>query len=227
MLIKRLDWDSDFFGFEVGKLQLEENEQIPSGLLCENDFKLIYVFSDTPLKWEATEEVEVKLVDVKVTYQKEKLQSVRNDVKIESSLTWSKKMEELAYQSGEYSRFKIDDNFAPTVFLKMYEIWLRSSLAHEIASEVMVFNPEDPEGFLTVNIQEEEATVGLIAVDNRSRGKGVGKRLMQQLEGLALKNHVSRIKVATQEANVIANRFYKSLGYIVAEKHYIYHVWKK
>lgn len=227
MLIKRLDWDSNFLGFEVGKLQLETNEPIGTAVLRNNDFKLIYVFSDTPLTWETMSGMDVRLVDVKVNYQKEELAHIGKDNMISSSMTWSKKMQELAYQSGEYSRFKIDDNFAPAVFLEMYEIWLKSSLSHGIASEVLVFNQEDPEGFLTVNIQEEEATVGLIAVDSRSRGKGVGKRLMQQLEALVLENHVSRIKVATQEANVIANQFYKSLGYFVAEKHYIYHVWKK
>ena len=63
-LIKKLDWDSSFFGYEVGKVILDKDnfrkEEFKKKAI---DYKLVYVYSN-----EIVDDEKFKLVDEKVTF---------------------------------------------------------------------------------------------------------------------------------------------------------------
>lgn len=55
--------------------------------------------------------------------------------------------------------------------------------------------------------------LGLIGVHTDSRGLGVGRFLMEQLEQMALESGTRRVTLMVSDFNIGAQRFYERLGY--------------
>ena len=66
-MIKKLKWDSEFFGYDVGKVVIEENQVVSEQELIKESypFKLVYIFSDIKLDFK---HFKSKLVDIKITF---------------------------------------------------------------------------------------------------------------------------------------------------------------
>ncbi|MGB4329414.1 MAG: hypothetical protein WBJ36_11075, partial [Tenuifilum sp.] len=115
--IEYLEWDSRFFNLNVGRILLNNInlynnfEEVLSQI---NDYDLIYIFSLTQIP--VISQVNLKLVDVKRTYKLDlanfKLDKISNDftnnINVYDKTFVIPELEELAYKTGEYSRFKTD-----------------------------------------------------------------------------------------------------------------------
>ena len=225
-MIEKLNWDSDFFGYPVGKLYVETPESFDEEAFVKaaTAYKLVYIFAEKPLNYSRF----ALPVDVKLTFQKI-LKSENPGMQLQvfdPDLHEYAALKKLAFQSGEYSRFKTDLSFDPKDFYRMYEVWISKSLDSE-QSVVLVEEVDNQlAGFVTFDFNDSErATIGLIAVDSEVRGKGVGGKLMAQAEFAAFKAGKKQLKVATQKENVLATNFYKNQGYALAEQLFIYHYW--
>ena len=53
-----------------------------------------------------------------------------------------------------------------------------------------------------------------LAVDSNFQGQGIGKKLMSSIEGYALKNNISFIRLNSNVRRTEAHKFYESIGYI-------------
>jgi N-acetylglutamate synthase-like GNAT family acetyltransferase len=62
---------------------------------------------------------------------------------------------------------------------------------------------------------EDEAQVRYMAVDKESQGKGVGSRILKELEGIAEKNGAKRIVLNARESAI---EFYKKNNYKIIKK---------
>ena len=140
----------------------------------------------------------------------------------------SDKLKILALQSGLYSRFKIDLRFDNGEFQKLYSEWIEKSVKKIISKEILVYYKQnDEKGFVTLDIKAGIGSIGLIAVDELERGNSIGKELMNAALYFFKNQNVNNIEVVTQKANVIACKFYKSLGFEVKSIENIYHIWIK
>jgi dTDP-4-amino-4,6-dideoxy-D-galactose acyltransferase len=225
-MIEKLQWDSEFFDFSVGKIFIETPETLneEAFVMAAAAYKLVYVFAKEPLSYSRF----ALPADVKLTFQKSLMLDQYEvspqyfDVNKHDFVD----LQRLAFQSGEFSRFRIDSGFDSTDFYRMYEIWINKSLesAHSV---VLVEEVENKlAGFVSLDFNDSEtATIGLIAVDSEVRGKGVGRKLMAQAESAALKAGKKQIRVATQQKNVLATNFYEKQGYTLADQITIYHYW--
>lgn len=225
-MIEKLNWDSEFFGYPVGKLYVETPESFDEEAFVKatSAYKLVYIFTEKPLSYSRF----ALPADVKLTFQKE-LELENTETRLhffESDRHDYAALEKLAFQSGEYSRFKTDPGFDPKDFYRMYEIWIKKSLDSE-QSVVLVEEVDNQlAGFVTFDFNDSErATIGLIAVDSKIRGEGIGRKLMAQAEFAAFKAGKRQLKVATQQKNVLATNFYKNQGYTLSEQLFIYHYW--
>ncbi|WP_339698797.1 GNAT family N-acetyltransferase [Algoriphagus aquimarinus] len=161
------------------------------------------------------------MVDIKMTFEKQ----INNPAEIPEIMPYqrplSKELQGLAFESGAYSRYKLDTRLVQGEFEKLYRIWIKK--AWESNS---VLEAPDLQGMVTYSVEDKAAKVGLIAVSKQSQGKGWGKKLMKAAEAKAFSLGAKTIEVSTQESNIPACKLYESLGYKLAEKVYIYHWWR-
>lgn len=226
-MIKKLEWDTAFFGYRVGQFLVKTGEKVDvQNLLNEaENYKLVYVISDDKIN---SFFKGLKLVDTKTTFVKQELTKADGvDFNLVDYLPGQdEKLQKLALQSGVYSRFRIDPNFVNKEFEKLYQKWLADSVNKIVADNVIIFNEHgECNGFITVKFQNEFAQIGLIAVDEKSRGNGVGLALLNYVNNLAINNGLDKIKVVTQLENMAAMKLYEKAGYSIESKKYIYHLW--
>jgi dTDP-4-amino-4,6-dideoxy-D-galactose acyltransferase len=230
--IKRLDWDSDFFGFEVGSCEINEQE-----IFDYNDFlkesgkyKLIYVFSDMDLECSS-----FKLVDRKITFQQElrhleitERPTKSRIVSFDSNKHDMSQMINLALLSGVNSRFNIDSNFKNGEYEKLYTEWILKSINGDLAQDVLIFTQHDKIlGFITLNLKSDLiAEIGLLAVAEQARGEGLGTELVLEAIHKARLTNRSHIQVVTQADNLPAMALYQKSKFNIIHKKNIYHHWK-
>ncbi len=225
-MIDKLPWDTAFFGFAVGKTNVETLDFFDEGAFVKSasNFKLVYVFANKPLN----SSLFADPADVKLTFQKTlKIENPEMKFQVfDPDLYAYTDLQKLALQSGEYSRVKTDKGFDPKDFYRMYDIWINKSLDSE--QSVVLVEEVDYKlaGFVTLDMNESEtAQIGLIAVDSTVRGKGVGAKLMAQAEKAAVQAGKKNLRVATQQKNISATNFYVKQGYTLADQIIIYHYW--
>ena len=230
MRIKTLHWDSNFFGLKIAKVDVaspEDSEKLLVRLpLLHKQYDLLYVFSQQ--KIEAFDED--VLCDCKVIY----LQSVSpagyhpNVWKYARLTTVSKDLLHLALESGEYSRFRLDGKFPRQSYEKLYTRWIEQSVSGNISTDVFCYIKNDnPCGLLTLNIQKNNAVIGLLSTAVQWRGKGIASALLSHVRQYAFDKNVQSLSVATQESNINACRLYEKNGFMKSSATYVYHVWVK
>ena len=233
---KILDWDSQFFGYKIAAIQaidLELNELNKIIRELKNQrIKLVYCFvnPNDEISNTSIESVSGLLVDEKITFFK-RISDADNlsgseFIKPYSLDYASEKLKSIALQSGIYSRFKIDPNFRNNEFEKLYLEWIEKSVQKEIAEEVLVYSEnEDEQGLITLGLKENTGSIGLLAVDEKERGKSIGKKLVQSALLYFKEKKVDIVEVITQIGNKGACGFYKSMGFEVKSLVNIYHLW--
>lgn len=229
MEIIQLKWDTDFFGYKVGKLLLNDNN-LDENLLINNDFKLIYLFSNEPLSEDLVKKHNLFLSDEKIdlitnvsnlTYNK-----FENENLVELNIL-DDNLLDLTFQSGHFSRFKIDSNFKNNEFETLYTAWIEQSISHENADKVIGFSINNKVvGFITFVLKNNMFDIGLIAVNEQHRSLKIGKQLLAFVFNYSLSKKVDFVTVTTQNKNQGALKFYLQNGFSINQTTYIYHLWK-
>lgn len=232
MKLERLDWDSTFFNYNVGRIIVNENQSInlPEFLLDSKKYKLVYIFSKLSLHNEL-----FKLVDEKVVLHQElssnscDLPSDFFTIKSFDKLIHNRQeLEKLALESGIYSRFNIDKNFKSGEYNKLYLKWIALSIEEKLAFDIIIATDKNETivGFVTLNKKSENLVdIGLVAVSDGFRGKGIGKSLMNYALNKSFELGYKEIQVVTQITNINAMKLYESVGFNIKEKTFVYHYW--
>ena len=225
-MIENLEWDSDFFGISIGKLIIGENFKNQIIDLSSNSYDLIYIFSESIL---TGLDKEIKLIDVKVNFVKTLLSVNSNEdcKEFNSELHSYKELLSLAYLSGIYSRFKLDNKFKNDDFNRLYKIWLDRSIEKIIADHILIeVIDEEIAGFVTLKFHKKNfGQIGLIAVNPKFQGRKIASKLIQACENLCLKNNIGKLIVETQLDNKPAMSLYKHSKFSIQNQQFIYHFW--
>lgn len=228
MEINTLIWDTEFFGFSIGKLSFKEKENvfdIKKFLNKAKDYKLVYVFSDFNL----SNISELKLVDEKVLFHKTIVSKTIDPGIIEYDVENHdyNQLLDLALVSGINSRFKIDENFSSNEYEKLYKKWLDKSIDIENETKVLLESINNKiTGLVTVDkTNDDVATIGLLAVNGEFRGRNIASRLLNHVESSLEKNAFKFLEVATQKNNLPAMNLYQKNNFKIKKHTYIYHFW--
>lgn len=236
-----LSWDSDFLGYGVARLPAHLltvdalNEQIVAARRAE--LRLLYMVAapNDAVSNASAQAAGAWLADRKVIFGMTiSPDESRFEVTpaIHNTTAWTPRLESLALQSGEYSRFRLDPNFAPEVFARLYSQWLRNSLAHQLAREVLIFEKQTDnsaaiyaQGLLTLGLKQGRADIGLLAVDVLARGQRIGQQLVLAARQRAAAWGLEALQVVTQLDNELACAFYRRCGFVEWEVENVYHLW--
>lgn len=225
-IIKRLAWDSEFFGIEVGEIEPGLADSISI-----SGFELIYCKCPNDDKPELVGYANT-FSEIKILFSKPLIQSnYMEDKHVIPAANMSfdiADLYELAYISGNFSRFKLDGRFAAGYFEKMYRAWVDNSLNGQYADQVFLYVMEGKvAGFVSYKINNHDfATIGLISVSPEFQGQGIGKTLITAVESELVEKHVGSLRIPTQQSNQQACSVYSKLGYQIIESNRIRHYWK-
>lgn len=230
--IEYLTWDSDFFKKKIGRVLAENSEEIINVFeeAKKDNYQLIYVFGNENLfvDEKILKQFNGHLADRKVLFKKN-IESKKEQTSFVSEYTGNElttELEQLAYESGKYSRFKTDKNFAENDFYRMYKIWILKSLTKEMADNVFVVKEDDVvKGMITLKIDGTKGHIGLFAISPDMQGKGYGKALVHACENELLNKNRNELEVPTQIKNRQACKFYEKYGFQIKTINNIYHFW--
>lgn len=227
MKVKILAWDSNFFNKKIGVI--EAGDEIGNFSDIES-FDLLYVKQIVD-KFIEIDNFKPTYTETKVVFSK-KISKSNNPLNsfIFSALYTDVNKEQiykLAFESGKFSRFKLDDNFGQHEFEALYKTWVDNSIAKEFADAILVYKEKNSIlGVITYKIIDDYAAIGLLGVCNKHQGKGIGSELLIAAENELSNKKVKELKIPTQLQNEQACGFYKKLGYNIIEKTIIKHYWK-
>ena len=226
MKIKFLEWDSLFFNKKIGQLEINKIGLNDSSY---EEYDLLYV------KLSQDKDLKIKgfinsHTETKVIFYKDNLNPKKKKSNIKSALDLvvdKKSIYELAYLSGIYSRFNLDRNFTKKDFKRLYKKWVDNSFEKSFADDVLVyFDEKQIVGFVTYKEFEYYATIGLIAVNENERGRGIGIELIESVESAIYKKGIFELRIPTQLENKQACSFYINKGYKIKNRKILKHFWK-
>lgn len=235
--VNNLKWDTDYFGVNSGRVDLfdsvsdEEYEDIKKKI-CEYKFVTIVNHGNININNEYISKLEnVVLRDVNVQLTKKSEGKVNGcaNVNISNKVENNEKLLQICRDSFVYSRFFNDTNLSQEKSKDMYYNWLKNSFKKE-DKYICVYSECGVDlGFLLFSYDKDKsiATIELIAVDKQHSKNGIGKELMNAFEHYVNDRKIRSLEVGTQLNNVVAQNFYISCGYRIANYNSIYHVWRK
>lgn len=224
-MVKKLQWDSEFFNLNIGEIQYNDNYDEKDS----SNYDLIYIYSN--------EDVDLKIPNFEKTFSEIKVTFFKkievnnyvseNIFQLDEVDVNKEKLYSLAYESGKNSRFLLDKKFNEVFFKKLYKAWIDNSINKKFADDILVYFEENQlKGFVTYKINNNDASVGLIAVDTTYQAKGIGTKLLKYLENILVEKKVEIIMIPTQMSNIQACNFYHKQGYSIKSKKHIKHYWK-
>lgn len=227
-VVEYLKWDSEFFSMKIGACY--ENLKFRKDDI--NKYDLIYCYNGIgKLILNQTENFKKGYEEYRILYRKELKQKFPDDPSILSYKDYPSNVGSLlplAYESGKYSRFSLDENFTELQFEQLYETWLSNSITGKIADVIYFYLKEKQIiGFVTISLKGKEyGQIGLISVLKDYQGEGIGRRLLEKAENYTLENNRKFLMIPTQKHNIGACAFYEKLGYLVYKETMIEHLWK-
>lgn len=233
--VQRLDWDSEFFGFGVGRVAgpFESSSALVAAFkeAAERGLQLVYGVCDHKdvASHQIARAIGGRFVDAKRTYALDlaNVQPMRMDIEDAGDDACSRRdLRSLAWQAAEFSRFRIDPALPAGSWRRMYSAWMRNSLSGQLADAVLVERADDRIiGMITVSHRAKHGQIGLFAVDHRWRGRGIGGRLLDAAIQRCHAEGCDELIVVTQGDNVAACRSYERAGYRVIEEQGVFHFW--
>ncbi|SDS24163.1 Acetyltransferase (GNAT) domain-containing protein [Gillisia sp. Hel1_33_143] len=220
-------WDSNFFNLKVGEYKVENNvgQNVKAA-----DFDLIYCYSESEINLSLSNFLN-SYSEIQLNFRKKIIPINYKHPEIFELNQLSEfninELYELAYESGKYSRFKLDSKFSEKQFQELYEKWIDNSINSQFADIFLIFfKDEKITGFVTCNVGKDSASIGLLAVNENQQGKGIGRILIHSLESYLHKNSIDILNVVTQSENNVAIDSYKKMGFELITQKYIKHYWK-
>jgi ribosomal protein S18 acetylase RimI-like enzyme len=237
-----LAWDSDFFQCRIARVCGHDLAQDHAIRIDEwsriNNIECLYFLagSENPRTICTAESHNFHLVDLRLTFawspdflRPLNRQTAPADAVVRvaepSDLT---ELQKLARKVHAGTRFFNDRHFPPDRVEELYSTWItldckgRSERVLVAASQT-----NQPLGYLSCMMGPDRRVgqIGLVAVSEAARGKGVGISLVLTACGWFAQQGIREIAVVTQGSNQPAQRLYQRCGFRLQDLKLWYHKW--
>lgn len=114
--------------------------------------------------------------------------------------------------------YRFHQNGRPDVFVNISDEVLTQDLVKnfENLSTIVLLDCDVVVGYLSYKIKEKHTKkldVDQLVIDQQYRGKGLGKKLMEEVKNIALKNNCDRIELNCWMFNANALAMYEHIGF--------------
>ncbi len=230
-----LPWDSDFFGFRIGRLKNSRltADTLRSALAWARAERLrcAYFFADadcpTTLSLAHTGGFKFADVRMELALPLDDAPAFQPAAIFRPALAGElADIEALSRTAHRDTRFFKDDNFPATTAGELYAAWIRRDFKlHHIF--VVPGARTAIAGYITC--QHDEAAkvgrIGLIAVTAAERRHGLGRVLLTGALQWFRAAGCQEVRVVTQASNIAAQRTYQKLGFRTADTCVTFHRW--
>jgi dTDP-4-amino-4,6-dideoxy-D-galactose acyltransferase len=234
MICKMLDWDTEFFGARIAKVEGVHltDESVVQVLQWSRDHKVACLYflcaPDDDRSVEIAEQNGFHLVDVRMELSW-RLQAVTNDSKIEvrrfqpSDLP---QLQEIASGAYESTRFYYDHYFSRAKSSELYREWITKSCEARADAVFVAPHQATVGGFITCHLESpQRGRIGLVGVNEAARGAGIGQALVKAAQRYFSDQGVGEAFVVTQGRNIAAQRLYQANDFRTHSTHLWYHKW--
>ena len=237
-LYKKLKWDSDFWGINIGyisclKMTPNIEKNIKSFVKKENISMLQYLCNCHDKYSVMTAEGSgYSFVDIRLTYE----QFLSNDIQPVGDCEYNVRkarnqdideLKKLTQNIYNLSRYYYDANFERSKVEEFYSGWIEKAVLGKFDDFAYILCKKDqPVGFCSVKLQGgNSASIGIFGMSNACSGKGLAKYLLDSTLLYLKKNNIKYISVVTQGRNYAAQRLYQRCGFITKSVELWYHKW--
>ena len=134
-------------------------------------------------------------------------------------------LHKIARGSYHDSRFYFDEQIPDALCDGLYETWIEKS-CHGYAEQVLVAEQEGAAaGYISCHIRDGVGDIGLVGVDERAQGRGLGRALVMASLDWFKSQGLERVTVVTQGRNIPAQRLYQRCGFMTRAVDLWYHRW--
>ncbi len=234
-----LEWDSQFFGRNIGRVtehRLEPQNMAAINVWCTDhliDCLYFLADSDHADTIRLAEDNGFRLVDMRVTLQCRIADWQARAVNGRPSegcvrpvipsdvLT----LQAIARKSHTDSRFYFDGCFSLERCGALYELWIKRSCEGHADHVLVAELNGQPVGYFSCHRQGAQGQVGLVGMSEEAHGKGMGQYLTHQAMQWFADQSVESVEVVTQGRNIAAQRLYQRCGFLVRSVQLWYHKW--
>ncbi len=240
MNIELLPWDSNFFNLKIGRIILNDNDDLLNNEfeyeIKTKDFDLVYIFKyNKIISSELLLRYGIELVDTQLTMSKlfNKREVEQRDFNLLNKLNKKDLADciSIAEDTAHVSRFFQEKLIGPNKTKEMYREWIFNALNKSFSDGLFV---EKIDGvvvgihLIKTDIQNETGYFTLTGVNPKIKRRGVGKNLWLQSYNYWSGNHnIVRIKSPFSLQNRESFNFHLKMGFNkIDEVKYIYHYRK-
>ncbi|CAL67005.1 GNAT family N-acetyltransferase [Christiangramia forsetii] len=232
---KILEWDTDFFNFNVAEIKknilsdTSSRQNILESMVRE-EIKLAYYSSEKKLELELSPDFDVDLIIHRVPLERKIIDEfpIHRKISFYEEDYPDNSLIELAQLAGRQGRFGLDPKIAPEVCDEIFKNWIINSVNKKLATHTLVYK-ENSEivGFATIDIKDGKGRTPLFAVKREYEGKGISFALMRAMESVLKREGCPIVVGGTQKLNEKALKVYKRYGLVPQKPEFIYHFWNK
>lgn len=214
-------WESNFFARPIWRAECLTNSTLPTQPIPEGLLQ-IKVPSNELNKITFIQQQGFQFVEGEVDFCLDliecKYSSFYAQIAVEEDIS---ALEALFSNAFLQSRFR-SPYFSEQENQRFYRTWIANAVRAEFDDVCLVIRNEqgDISGGISLRLVENSVRVGLLAVSQTERGKGVGRKLLESAINWALKKQCHTLYVATQISNLNAIRLYESMGAKICATHY-------
>ena len=237
-----LPWDSDFFGHRIGRvigntLTRAMCQTLEDWTLNER-IEVLYFLTraDCISSIQAAQEFGFYMTDIRMTLAIPKGYRTRTSASSQPGELLIRSvvpgdlpgLEAIARSSHRDTRFFSDPRFPRSKAEDLYATWIRLECGGK-ANLVLVVSTRDqvPMGYVSCHLDPPAGSgqIGLIAIQETARGKGVGAKLIHSALDWFWKNGANQVSVVTQGRNIAAQRLYQKCGFSTTDVELWMHYW--
>lgn len=221
-MIRKLDWDSDFFGFNIAHLDLDgtvNNLSFVDDFVKSNRIECIQACCDISAidTIHLLEENMFHFTDLRATYF-----VGLDNIKIDNSDFYIADkddlliLREIARSVAVHSKY-YNDRFGKEKAEQLYEIWVEKSVFGNFDNICLkAVEGNSTVGFATVKFKGKgEARIGLIGIRAPYQDRGIGRQLLNSLFSYLISKDITILEVSTQGKNIRAQNFYSRCGFMI------------
>lgn len=237
-MITYLDWDSNFFGFKIGYMDLTEklhfNIKEIKNDIDKSGFKLIYIYSNISQEIKInSNDIDLNLVDTQLLLSMDipdNIQGANYQIIDYKNKNDYKKIIEGIYNIAKdisvYSRFYNDKNISKSkirdLYMKMVENSINNSYGNGVLFELL---DDKIAGLFSIGIKGSGAKELLIGTEKGLRGKGIGRNIFLKALNFCKDSGVKKITTIVSARNIDSANFHFKLGYNLYNIRNVYHLW--